>query len=102
MAPAWGAALIEIVRRKEYARIFMSKAREMAEILARFRLVEEKRRENFKTEIVQYLPPGLIVGLDDKPPLSDITISNTQDNLPSISTTDIMGDIIAGFNLTFF
>lgn len=93
MAPAWGAALIEIVRRKEYSRVFLSKAREMAEILARFRLLEEKRRENFKTEIVQYLPPGLISGLDDKPPLSDITISNAQDTLPLITTTDIMGII---------
>ena len=62
MAPAWGAALIEIVRRKEYNRIFSTKAREMAEVLAKFRFMEEKRRENFRTEIQKYLPDGLIKG----------------------------------------
>ena len=34
----------------------------MAEALAKFRTVEEKRRENFRAEIARYLPPGLITG----------------------------------------
>jgi autophagy-related protein 11 len=29
MAPAWGATLVEIVRRKEYIKLFISKAKEM-------------------------------------------------------------------------
>lgn len=29
MAPAWGATLVEIVRRKEYTKFFIQKAKEM-------------------------------------------------------------------------
>ena len=62
IAPSWGTALIEIVRRKEYLKTFFAKATEMAEILGKFRLLEEKRRENFNNEISRYLPNGMIKG----------------------------------------
>ena len=32
-----------------------------------------------------------VVGLDDKPPISDITLSDTQDSLPNLSMADING-----------
>ncbi|KAJ3281443.1 hypothetical protein HK104_011463 [Borealophlyctis nickersoniae] len=89
MPPAWGATLVEIVRRKEYVRIFLSKANDMAEVLAKFRSQEEKRRENFRNEISRYLPSGLINGLDDKPPYCEISVSNTKDGLPAITREDI-------------
>ena len=90
MAAAWGATLIEIVRRREYSNLFLLKAKEMAEILAKFRLVEERKRDNFKAEISRYLPPGLVKGLDDKPAVSDITLSHPQDNLPCITQSDLI------------
>ncbi|KAJ1536955.1 hypothetical protein HK096_005741, partial [Nowakowskiella sp. JEL0078] len=86
---AWGAAVVEVVRRKEYARVFLQKAKEMAEILARFRSQEEKRRENFTVEILKYLPEGLLVGLDSPPPLCEISVSNTTDRLPQLNRSDI-------------
>ncbi|KAJ3270043.1 hypothetical protein HDV01_000591 [Terramyces sp. JEL0728] len=89
MAPAWGAALVEIVRRKEYVRVFIKKAKEMADILSQFRANEERRRETFKIEISRYLPNGLISGLDDPPPYCEISVSNTKDTLPNLVLEDI-------------
>jgi Lhr-like helicase len=89
IAPSWGTALIEIVRRKVFLKTFISKATEMAEILAKFRMLEQKRRENFNNEISKYLPQGIIQGLDDAIPTSDIKLSTTLDNLPDITLEDI-------------
>lgn len=91
MAPSWGTALIEIVRRKEYLRTFFAKATEMAEVLAKFRMLEQKRRENFNNEISRYLPDGIVHGLDDPLPSSDIKIANAVDNLPDITLMDVQG-----------
>ncbi|TPX64163.1 hypothetical protein SpCBS45565_g06122 [Spizellomyces sp. 'palustris'] len=89
MPAAWGATLVEIVRRREFVRVFLGKAKDMAEILARFRTHEEKRREAFKNEIGRYLPPDLVPGLDDRPPICEVSVSNTKDGLPDISREDI-------------
>jgi autophagy-related protein 11 len=89
MGPAYGATLVEIVRRKEYTKVFLSKAKEMAEILQKFRQLEDRRRENYSTEIVKYLPVGLISGLDDTPPYCEISVSNTKDTLPELTKQDI-------------
>ena len=89
MAPAWGATLVEIVRRKEYVRIFLQKAKEMADILNQFRTQEQRRRDTFKSEILRYIPTGLIQGLDEAPPYCEISVSNTKDSLPNLVTDDI-------------
>ncbi|TPX30381.1 hypothetical protein SmJEL517_g06033 [Synchytrium microbalum] len=90
MPSAWGATLVEIVRRREYAKVFLSRAKEMAEILSKFRAQEERRRETFKAEIGAYLPAGLIRGLDDKPPYCEISVSGTKDGLPLLAKEDIL------------
>ncbi|KAI8897515.1 hypothetical protein BC833DRAFT_649501 [Globomyces pollinis-pini] len=89
MAPAWGATLVEIVRRKEYVRVFLKKAKEMADVLSQFRSQEERKRYTFKNEIARYLPNGLITGLDDPPPYCEISVSNTKDSLPKLVLDDI-------------
>ncbi|KAJ3370288.1 oligomeric, coiled-coil, peripheral membrane protein [Kappamyces sp. JEL0680] len=89
MAPAWGATLVEIVRRKEYVRVFLQKAKEMADVLNQFRSQEQRRRETFKSEIFRYIPSGLINGLDDPPPFCEISVSNTKDTLPNLALEDI-------------
>jgi hypothetical protein len=91
MAPAWGATLIEIVRRKEFLRVFLSNAKEMANILSQFRLQEEKKRDAYKAEIAQYLPEGLISGLDDSSPYCEVAVSNARDNLPQLKVEDLNG-----------
>ncbi|KAI8924046.1 hypothetical protein BC831DRAFT_467737 [Entophlyctis helioformis] len=90
IAPAWGAALVEIVRRKEYVKVFVSKAREMADVLSRFKAQEERRRENFRAEIARYLPNGVVQGLDDLLPACEISVSNTKDSLPQLGRDDII------------
>ena len=89
MAPAWGATLVEIVRRKEYVRIFLQKAKDMADILNQFRNQEQRRRDTFKSEILRYIPVGLIQGLDESPPYCEISVSNTKDSLPNLKIDDI-------------
>ncbi|KAJ3388310.1 hypothetical protein HDU92_001559 [Lobulomyces angularis] len=89
MAPAWGASLIEIVRRKEFSKIFMQKAKNMAEVLAKFRAHEEKRRRNFTSEISRYIPNGLIHGLDGKPPFCEVSITNSNESLPNLTSNEI-------------
>ncbi|KAI8817657.1 uncharacterized protein EV422DRAFT_508743 [Fimicolochytrium jonesii] len=89
MPAAWGATLAEIVRRREFVRVFISKAREMADCLGKFRIQEEKRRDTFRNEIVKYIPNGLIEGLDDRPPYCEVSLSNTKDKLPSVSREDL-------------
>ena len=91
MGPAWGATLVEIVRRKEYVKLFIQKAKEMADILSQFRLMEQKRRETFKSEIMHYIPSGLISGMDDSPPYCEVSLSNTKDTLPNIGIEDVTG-----------
>ncbi|KAJ3007720.1 oligomeric, coiled-coil, peripheral membrane protein [Thoreauomyces humboldtii] len=89
MPAAWGATLVEIVRRREFVRIFINKAQEMAEVLGRYRTQEEKRRETFRSEIVRYLPSDLVQGLDDQPPYCEVSLSNTRDSLPDLTRSDI-------------
>ncbi|KAJ3174770.1 hypothetical protein HDU87_006886 [Geranomyces variabilis] len=89
MPAAWGVALVEIVRRKEFVKVFISKAKEMADVLGRFRSQEERRRETFRSEIARYLPTNLVHGLDDKPPYCEVSLSNTTGNLPDLSREDV-------------
>ena len=89
MAPAWGATLVEVVRRKEYVKIFLQKSKEMADILNQFRAQEQRRRDTFKGEIFRYVPQGLIDGLDESPPYCEISVSNTKDALPALGMEDI-------------
>ncbi|KAJ3149620.1 oligomeric, coiled-coil, peripheral membrane protein [Geranomyces variabilis] len=89
MPAAWGAALVEIVRRKEFVKVFISKAKEMADVLGRFRSQEERRRETFRSEIARYLPTNLVQGLDDKPPYCEVSLSNTTGSLPDLSREDV-------------
>jgi hypothetical protein len=88
MAPAWAALLFEISRRREFARLFIQKAKDMADVLAGFRTLEDKRRENFRVEILQYLPCP-IPGLDDRPPYCEISVSNTKGSLPELDKKDL-------------
>ncbi|KAJ3050793.1 oligomeric, coiled-coil, peripheral membrane protein, partial [Rhizophlyctis rosea] len=67
MPVAWGAGVVEVVRRREFGKFYLQKAQEVASVLQAFRSVEEKRRENFRKEIERYLPNGLIRGLDEAP-----------------------------------
>ncbi|KZV84188.1 hypothetical protein EXIGLDRAFT_842413 [Exidia glandulosa HHB12029] len=56
MLYAYGATIIEIVRRKEFARLFAQRAQTIAEVMARFSAAERKRRQVYRSEIHGQLP----------------------------------------------
>lgn len=76
---AYGALLIEIVRRKEYARVLTKNSNLLADVLAGYRLDEEKRREKFRREVIKLLPFQLL-GFDKASPQSEITLHGMNNN----------------------
>ncbi|KAI9259213.1 hypothetical protein EDC94DRAFT_521352 [Helicostylum pulchrum] len=79
---AYGALLIEIVRRKEYKQILIKNSNIIADILSDYRFKEEKRRDYFRHTIRNLLPFKL-VGFDSTSPQSEITLNgiNSQDRI---------------------
>jgi hypothetical protein len=61
--------------------------------MVKFRSAEEKRRENFRSEISRYVPEGLVAGMEDDPPHCEITASYLTDRLPILTREDIGGRI---------
>ncbi|CAI2163282.1 3504_t:CDS:10 [Funneliformis geosporum] len=89
MPIAYAMTIVEIVRRKEYAKLILSKAQQMAEIMGHFRNTEQKRRDYYRTEVKKYVPVN-IQALDDNPPMCDISTANIkEDKLPSFTTRDV-------------
>ncbi|PVG01431.1 hypothetical protein CPB86DRAFT_773278 [Serendipita vermifera] len=56
MAFAYGASVIEVVRRREFGRFFTQRAQAMAEIMAKFSSSERKRRQVYRGESLSLLP----------------------------------------------
>ncbi|CAG8561053.1 13734_t:CDS:10 [Funneliformis mosseae] len=89
MPIAYAMTIVEIVRRKEYAKLILSKAQQMAEIMGLFRNTEQKRRDYYRTEVKKYVPVN-IPALDDNPPTCDISTANIkEDKLPSFTMRDV-------------
>ncbi|CAG8798156.1 16706_t:CDS:2, partial [Dentiscutata erythropus] len=81
--------LIEILRRSEYTKLFLSKAQQLAEAMANFRNLEQKRRDNYRLDVKSYIPLN-ISALDDNPPMCEVSTLNIKDDrLPSFSKADI-------------
>ncbi|KAH7099705.1 hypothetical protein BKA62DRAFT_283781 [Auriculariales sp. MPI-PUGE-AT-0066] len=72
MLYAYGATLIEIVRRKEFAQLFSQRAQTMAEVMARFSAIERKRRQVYRSEVQGQLPFETR-GFDDPVPTLDMS-----------------------------
>lgn len=71
---AYGASVIEAVRRREYARFFIGKAQSLAELVAHVSEEEQERRRRFYQDVAAQLP-WEVVGLDGVLPSLDITAS---------------------------
>lgn len=78
---AYGALIVEIVRRREYSKLLLQKSQQLAEVMSRFRLLEQRRRDSFRSEVAKFVPV-VVPGLDDVPPFSEINALNTRDRLP--------------------
>ncbi|KAJ3206312.1 oligomeric, coiled-coil, peripheral membrane protein [Entophlyctis luteolus] len=64
MPTAWGAVIVEIVRRREFWRVVFERGEVFADAVAKFIESEKRRRQSFDTEIGRYLPRD---GKDGKP-----------------------------------
>ncbi|KAF8267535.1 hypothetical protein EI94DRAFT_1730240 [Lactarius quietus] len=75
---AYGATVIEIVRRKEFSRFFYTRCQIILEVMAKLSVIERKRRQVYRGEVHGQLPfdPK---GMDDAVPSVDFSPSGSRD-----------------------
>ncbi|ORZ16485.1 hypothetical protein BCR42DRAFT_451423 [Absidia repens] len=88
MVFAYGALMIEGLRRKEYTSILIENANLIADVLGRFREQEQDRRDAFRRDIKNSLPFN-ISNINDAAPQFEISTSNSGDNTTLITKKDI-------------
>ncbi|RKP15141.1 autophagy-related protein 11-domain-containing protein [Piptocephalis cylindrospora] len=86
---AYGACLVEIVRRKDYGRLLVRTSGDLVDTLARMRSQEVKRRDSFRQEVREYLPME-IRGIDEPPPECDMTVRHAERDLPELTREDLI------------
>lgn len=69
---AYGATVVEVVRRREFAKHFLGKSQSLAELMAKLSASEWKRRQFYRSDVSSLLP-WEVKGMDDKPPSLEIT-----------------------------
>ncbi|KAK0203419.1 putative peripheral membrane protein [Desarmillaria ectypa] len=90
MLYAYGATVIEIVRRKEFSRFFYQRAQSILEVMAKLSANERKRRQVYRGEVHGQLPFETR-GMDDPVPTIDFSPSGSSDATYSIERSDIDG-----------
>ncbi|KAH9478358.1 Autophagy-related protein 11 [Psilocybe cubensis] len=88
MLYAYGATVIEIVRRKEFSRFFFQRAQSILEVMAKVSANERKRRQVYRGEVHGQLPFET-KGLDDPVPTIDFTPSGGTDFVYSFERADV-------------
>ncbi|RUS27458.1 hypothetical protein BC938DRAFT_483221 [Jimgerdemannia flammicorona] len=96
---AYGALMIELVRRKEYTNILLENASTLADLLAHFRSQEQRRRDTFRSDLGKSLPFG-IDGMEDLPPYPEISMPGQRDRLPEIGKDDVK-DLLSFLRTTY-
>ncbi|KAJ7670582.1 putative peripheral membrane protein [Mycena polygramma] len=90
MLYAYGATVIEIVRRKEFARFFYQRAQSILEVMAKLSASERKRRQVHRGEVHGQLPFETR-GMDDPVPTIDFSPSGNLDASYSLEREDVDG-----------
>ena len=72
MLYAYGATLIEVVRRKEFTRFFYQRAQSILEVMAKLTAAEKRRRQIYRGEVHGQLPFDA-KGMDDSVPSIDFS-----------------------------
>ncbi|KAF9113456.1 oligomeric, coiled-coil, peripheral membrane protein [Mortierella sp. AM989] len=85
---AYGTLIAEIVRRREYSKLFVQKSQQLGEVMHRFRQIEQRRRDSFRSEVAKFVPV-VVPGLDDAPPSCEINTRNTHDRLPPFTREQV-------------
>jgi len=90
MLYAYGATVVEVVRRKEFARFFYQRAQSILEIMAKLTASERKRRQLYRGEVYGQLPFET-VGMDAPVPSIDFSPTGASDLPYSLERADIDG-----------
>ncbi|KAF7316529.1 ATG11 domain-containing protein [Mycena indigotica] len=90
MLYAYGATVIEIVRRKEFSRFFYQRAQSILEVMAKLSANERKRRQVHRGEVLGQLP-FTIRGMDDPVPTIDFSPTGSVDSSYSLERDDVDG-----------
>ncbi|KAJ7231272.1 putative peripheral membrane protein [Mycena haematopus] len=90
MLYAYGATVIEIVRRKEFSRFFYQRAQSILEVMAKLSASERKRRQVHRGEVHGQLPFETR-GMDDAIPTIDFSPSGNLDASYSLEREDVDG-----------
>jgi hypothetical protein len=85
---AYGATVVEVVRRREFARHFMNKAQALAELMAKISAAERRRRDEYRTEVLGQLP-WEVKGLDEAPLSLEISTSKAPSGVAEIEREDV-------------
>lgn len=88
MLYAYGATVIEIVRRKEFARFFYQRAQSILEVMAKLSTNERKRRQVYRGEVHGQLPFDT-KGMDDPVPTIDFSPTGGKDQAYSLEREDV-------------
>ncbi|KAF9530274.1 hypothetical protein CPB83DRAFT_763691 [Crepidotus variabilis] len=88
MLYAYGATVVEIVRRKEFTRFFLQRAQSILEVMAKFSASERKRRQVYRSELHGLLPFDTR-GMDDPVPTIDFSPSGSTESYYSFERGDI-------------
>ncbi|SJX63570.1 related to ATG11-required for mitophagy [Sporisorium reilianum f. sp. reilianum] len=86
---AYGATVVEVVRRREFAKHFLGKSQSLAELMAKVSASEWKRRQFYRTDVSSLLP-WEVKGMDDKPPSLEITTPRvSSEGMADLGMTDL-------------
>ncbi|KAG6830914.1 hypothetical protein H0H87_006837 [Tephrocybe sp. NHM501043] len=88
MLYAYGATVVEIVRRKEFSRFFYQRAQSILEVMAKLSASERKRRQLYRGEFHGQLPFETR-GMDDPVPTIDFSPSGNVDASYSLQREDV-------------
>ncbi|EST04922.1 Autophagy-related protein 11 [Kalmanozyma brasiliensis GHG001] len=86
---AYGATVVEVVRRREFAKHFLGKSQSLAELMAKVSASEWKRRQFYRSDVSSLLP-WEVKGMDDKPPSLEITTPRvSSEGMADLGVTDL-------------
>ncbi|KAF8637910.1 hypothetical protein AX17_002533 [Amanita inopinata Kibby_2008] len=88
MLYAYGATVVEVVRRKEFSRFFYQRAQSILEVMAKLSASERKKRQVYRGEVHGQLPFDT-PGMDDPVPAIDFSPSGSPDAHYSLEREDV-------------
>lgn len=99
---AYGATMVEAVRRREFSAHFLAKSQALAELMARVSARERRRRGKYRTDVAGQLP-WTVKGMDEVPPSLEISTTQSNGTAPDVQRKDVVAllQVIEKIEATF-